>query len=445
MWNKNIRIKEKAGENVYILFDMGHSDKERCSFCGKSRDEVKKLIGGMNNAYICFDCVRICNDMVESYEENEISEDLFPQGNVKGVNLTPKKIMDFLNQNIIGQEFAKKFVSVAIYNHYKRIKLKDSSIEKSNLIFVGPTGTGKTLLAKTIAKILEVPMVIVDATSFTEAGYVGDDVENILYYLYINSGYDLAKTQIGVVYIDEIDKIARKSGDMSSSTRDVSGEGVQHALLKIIESNGVNIPVRGKRGLSDTIFVDTTNILFIAGGAFSGIENIIYQRLGRKTIGFKDMKDEQKGKSQTKRSESTAKESGIIYKVSQDDLIKFGMIPELVGRFPIVVPFHHLAEDDIRRILTEPKNSYLKQYIKLVESEGVTLTITDQAIDEIVKKVKAKNIGARGIKSVLDEIMLDIIFEVPENPNIKEVIITPETVNGGKPVFVEGKKRRSLY
>lgn len=429
---------------------MAHSDKERCSFCGKSRDEVKRLIGGMNNAYICFDCVKICNDMVESYEESEISDDLFPKEAIKGVNLTPKKIMEFLNQNIIGQNIAKKFVSVAIYNHYKRIKLKDSSIEKSNLLFVGPTGTGKTLLAKTVAKILDVPMVIVDATSFTEAGYVGDDVENILYYLYINSGYDLARTQVGVVYIDEIDKIARKSGEMSSATRDVSGEGVQHALLKIIESNGVNIPVRGKRGISDTIFIDTTNILFIAGGAFSGIENIISQRLGRKTIGFKYLKDEQKGKSLGgKRVSESAKDnndsSSIIYKITQDDLIKFGMIPELVGRFPIVVPFHHLDEDDIRRILTEPKNSYLKQYIKLIESEGVSLTVTDEAIDGIVKKVKSKNVGARGIKSVLDEIMLDIIFEVPENPNIKEVIVTPETVNGGKPIFVEGKKRRSLY
>ncbi|MCS7213687.1 MAG: ATP-dependent Clp protease ATP-binding subunit ClpX [Candidatus Calescibacterium sp.] len=425
---------------------MGHSDRERCSFCGKSREEVKRLISGMNNAYICFDCVKICNDMVESYEENEIPEDLFPrEGAARAKNLTPKKIKEYLDQNIIGQEVAKKFVSVAIYNHYKRIRLKDSTIEKSNLMFVGPTGTGKTLLAKTIAKILDVPMVIVDATSFTEAGYVGDDVENILYYLYINSGYDLAKTQIGVVYIDEIDKIARKSGEVSSSTRDVSGEGVQHALLKIIESNGVNIPIRGKRGLSDTMFVDTTNILFIAGGAFSGIENIISQRLGKKSIGFKDSDSKSKLNNEKSSEIESDREGEVLYNLSQDDLIKFGMIPELIGRFPVIVPFHNLNESDIRRILTEPKNSYLKQYIKLIESEGVTLTITDSAIGEIVKKVVSKKVGARGIKSVLDEIMLDIIFEVPENPNIKEVVITPEVVRGGKPIFVEGKKRRSLY
>lgn len=413
---------------------MGHAEKEKCSFCGKPREEVKRLISGMNNAFICFDCVKICNDMVESYEENEEGEELFAPEPVSK-NLTPKKIKEFLDQYVIGQEIAKKYVSVAIYNHYKRIKLKDPTIEKSNLLFVGPTGTGKTLIAKTIAKILDVPMVIVDATSFTEAGYVGDDVENILYYLYINSGYDVAKTQIGVVYIDEIDKIARKSGELSSSTRDVSGEGVQHALLKIIESNGVNIPIRGKRGISETVFIDTSNILFIGGGAFSGIENIISQRIGKKSIGFKHEKSQKDGKEEIREE--------IIYKITQEDLIKYGMIPELIGRFPIIVPFHNLKEDDIKRIITEPKNSHLKQYAKLLESEGVTLTITKEAMDEIAKKVMAKKIGARGIKSVLDEIMLDIIFEVPENPNIKEVIITPETVNGGKPIFVEGKKRKS--
>lgn len=429
---------------------MGHSEKERCSFCGKPREEVKRLIGGMNNAYICFDCVKICYDMVESFEDSDSSADLFSRSNHRANELTPKKIKEFLDQYIIGQEIGKKFVSVAIYNHYKRIKLKDSSIEKSNLLFVGPTGTGKTLLAKTIAKILDVPMVTVDATSFTEAGYVGDDVENILYYLYISSGYDVVKTQVGVVYIDEIDKIARKSGDMVSSTRDVSGEGVQHALLKIIESNGVNIPVRGKRGISDTIFIDTTNILFIAGGAFSGIENIISNRIGKKAIGFKDARDEQrgsrgKGERRSERRFEVDREDEILYNITQDDLIKYGMIPELVGRFPVIVPFHHLTEGDIRRIITEPKNSYLKQYIKLIESEGVSLTITDEAIDEIARKVVAKRVGARGIKSVLDEIMLDIIFEIPENPNVREVIITPEVVNGGRPIFVEGRRRRGLF
>ncbi len=415
---------------------------EYCSFCGKSKNEVKRLIGGMNGAAICFDCVKICYDMVESslLEEQEVeASDLDQLSKVK--NLTPKKVKEFFDQYIVGQELAKKYASVAVYNHYKRIILQDPEIEKSNLLFIGPTGVGKTLLARTIAKILDVPMVIVDATSFTEAGYVGDDVENILYYLYVNSGYDINRTQMGVVYIDEIDKIARKSGEHASSTRDVSGEGVQYALLKIIEGSGVYIPIRGKRGGSDTLCINTSNILFIAGGAFSGIEEIVKSRLGKNKIGFKTDKTDKTDKSLIS-GKNESQDENIYQYVRSEDLIKFGMIPELVGRFPIIAPFHPLSQKELESILTEPKNSILKQYVKLFEIEGVSLVFTDDAIKEIVKTADVKRVGARALRSSIEKVMLNIMFEAPEIPNLREIIINAETIRTGKPIYVEGKKKK---